>query len=158
MLTEIIKTIQAINPKTTNGGITADYVSLKNAHKVRIIVELTQAVGHATLITPKQATAVDGTGVKALTNNCVILANEDTASTDTLARQTDAKNYTVTADVKNKQIVFEINPADSFDTANDFDCLGLAIADSSQATNIASATYELYMKYKEDVPPAAITD
>ena len=156
-LAENFKIVQGANPKTTNGGFTADYVSLKNVNKAFILVELTQAAAHATLLTPKQATAVAGTGVKVLTNNCEILANEDTASADTLTRQTAAKNYTVTADIKNKTVIFEIDPA-TLDTANDFDCITITAADSSEATNFASVTYLLDMKYKEDVPPAAITD
>ena len=53
-------------PVTTNGGVTADYVSVKNAGRLYIVCNLTQAVSHATALTPKRATAVAGTGVAAL--------------------------------------------------------------------------------------------
>jgi hypothetical protein len=157
-LTENFKIVQASWPATTNGGITCDYVSLKNVKKAYILVEMNQAVGHATALAPKQASKVDGTGVKALSNACSIWANEDVVTSDTLVKQTDATTYTVAADVKKKQIVFEIEPSISFDIANGFDCLGLAIADSSQATDFASVTYILETRYPQATPPAAITD
>ena len=156
-LPEATKIVQLTGPVTTNGGVTSDYVSLKNAIKAWIVVDMNQAVGHATLLTPKQASAVDGTGAKALTNNINIWANEDVAASDTLASQTAAKNYTVTNDIKKKQIVFEIDVA-GLDLANSFDCVNLVSADSSQATNFINATIYIDTRYKEDVPPAAITD
>jgi len=151
------KIVSGTAPVTTNGGVTADYVSLKNALKCYIVVELKQAVGHATLLTPTQASAVDGTGAKVLTDNVQLWVNADTAASDTLVVQTAAKNYTVANDVKSKLIVFEIVPH-SLDVANSFDCITLVAANSSQATNFISVTYLLEMKYKEDVPPAVITD
>lgn len=144
-------------PVTTNGGITADYVSLKNVHKAWIVVQLTQAVGHATVVAVRQATAVAGTGVKALANVVPCWENEDTAASDTLVRQTDAVSITVTADVKKKQVIFEVDPS-ALDLANSFDVLNFTVSNSSQATNFAAGQYILWMRYKEDTPPAAITD
>lgn len=157
-LPENYKIVQGIQPRTTNGGFTCDYVSLKNAKKAWIVINMTQAAGHATALTPKQASDVAGTGLKVLTNSVPIWANEDVASSDSLVRQTDAANYSVTNDIKNKQVIFEINPAIALDVNGGFDCLTLVCSDSSQATNIASVTYIIDTKYKEDVPPAAITD
>lgn len=159
-LPENCKIVQAIQPRTTNGGFTCDYVSLKNVNKAWILVELTQAVGHATAITPEQATDVSNSqsDLKVLTNEVPIWANEDTATSDTLVKQTDAKNYSVTNDIKNKQIIFEIDPAIALDVNENFDCLTVVVADSSEASNIASITYILDVKYKEDTPPAAISD
>jgi len=155
---ESFKIVQGIQPRTTNGGFSSDWVSLKNINKAIIVVNLTQAAGHATAFTLAQATAVAGTGTKAVTNNVPIWANEDCATSDTLVRQTDAKAYTITNDIKNKMIVFEVDPAIAMDTANDFDCLGLTVADSSQATNIASVEFFLYAKYQQVIKPSAITD
>ncbi len=157
-LPEHFKIVSATQgPVTTNGGVTADYVSLKNCHKAWVVCSFTQAVGHATGIDPKQASDVAGTGVKVLSANAPIWANEDVATSDTLASQTAAKTYDLTNDVKKKLVVFEIDPS-AFDVANGFDVLGCAVDDSSQATNFVDITYWLQMRYKEDVPPAAITD
>ncbi len=159
-LAENFKLVQLQSPKTTNGGFTSDYISLKNCKKATIIVELKQAVGHATNFALSQASAVAPTGAKVLTNPCSIWSNEDIATTDTLVKQTDAANYTVTADVKSKQIVFEVEPSISMDinSATPFDCLALVVADSSQATNFASITAILEERYQQATPPAAITD
>lgn len=154
---EEFKIVQGIQPRTTNAGFSSDWVSLKNAKKAIIVVNLTQAVGHATALTLAQATVVAGSDTKAMTNNVSIWANEDCAATDTLVRQTDAKAYTVTNDVKNKVVVFEIDP-NSLDVANNFDCISLTVADSSQATNIASVEFFLEAKVEQVTKPSAIID
>jgi hypothetical protein len=157
-LVESFKVVQGIQPRTTNAGFNSDWVSLKNANKAYIVVNLTQAVGHATAFTLAQATAVAGTGTKATTGNAKIWANEDCAATDKLVRQADGKAFTVQDDIKNKMIIFEIDPAVAMDVEGDFDCIGLTVANSGQANNIASVEFLLDMKYKEATPPSAIID
>lgn len=152
---EIFKVVDAsAGPVTTNGGVTCDYVSLKNCHKAWIILQFKQAVGHATVIQPKRATAVDGTGVANIATAVPIWANEDTATSDTLVAQTAGTSYTLTADVKAKQVVIEIDPA----ALGDYDVLGCTVSDSSQATNFVAAQYLLQTRYPQATPPAAITD
>jgi len=153
-LAETFKIVQAIQPRTTNGGITCDYVSLKNAIRAWIIVSLTQAVGHATGIDPKRATAVDGTGAVALGTAVPIWANEDVAASDTLVKQTSAVTYDVTNDIKNKKIIFLIDPV----AIGAYDVLGCSLDDSSQASNFASVLYLLETRYPQGTPPTAITD
>ena len=149
--------VQAIAPQTTNGAVTGDYISLKNAIKAWIVVHLTQAAAHATAITVEQATVVAGTDDKAITNVVPIWANEDVATSDALVRQTDAVSYTVTADVKNKIVIFQIDPA-TLDMANGFDCIVVKTAASSEVTNLVCAEYLLETKYSQATPPTAITD
>lgn len=157
-LSENFKIVAATaGPVTSNGGVTCDYVSLKNVHKAWIVVTMDQAVGHATTITPKQATAVAGTGVKVLSTNVPIWANEDVAASDTLVAQTAAANYSVSADIKVKHVVFEIDAA-TLDMANSFDCIGCLVSDSSQATDFVNINYFLQERYAQATPPAAITD
>ncbi len=139
---------------TTNGGLTCDYVSLKNIKRAWILASFTQAVGHATGIDPKRATAVAGTGAAALGTAVPIWLNEDTATSDTLERQTDAVTENVAATVKKKQVLFQIDPA----TLGDYDVLGCTVDDSSQATNFVSVVYFLETRYQSDTPPTAITD
>jgi hypothetical protein len=144
-------------PVTTNGGVTCDFVSLKNAHKAWIVASFTQAVGHATGIDPTQSTVVAGTDAKALTTNVPIWLNEDTAASDTLVAQTAAKTLNVTNNIKKKQVIFEIDPS-GFDVEDGFDVLGCTVDDSSEATNFVSVLYILQMRYKQATPPTAITD
>lgn len=157
-LPEIFKLVDGLPGNlTTNTGKTSDCISLKTANRCTVIVELTQAVGHATQIVLRQSTVVAASDAKVLTNVVPIWANEDCAASDTLVRQTDAVNYTVTNDVKKKLIVFQVEPGD-FDIANGFDCLDLTIADSSQATNFANVLFIVESKYAQATPPAVITD
>lgn len=157
-IAERYKVVQLANPKTTNGGFNSDAVSLKNANRVAIVVNVTQAVGHATAFTLEQGTVVAMSDNKALTGNARIWANEDVAATDTLVAKTAAKLYTVTNDIKLKQIVFEFAPEDVLDIAGGFDCVWVVAADSSQATNFASIIALLDERYQQATPPAAITD
>ena len=175
-LPEMTKIVDATaGPVTTNGGVTADYVSIKNCARLYIVVNLTQAVGHATLLTPRRATAVDGSGVVVLGTNIRIWANEDTAASDTLVSQTAALNFTVANDIKKKMVVFEIDVmALGFTSASPgvglalmtrcrgsvaYDVVNLLVADSSQATNFISANYFLTdLRFQQATPPAAITD
>jgi hypothetical protein len=151
------KIVTALTSTTTNGALTGDYVSLKNAKRVTVVVEMLQAAAHATVISINQASAVDGTGTKVITNVVPIWANEDVATTDTLVKQTSAVNYTITADTNNKLVVFQIDPA-TLDMANSFDCITVKTTASSEVTDFASAVYYIETKYAQATPPAAITD
>jgi hypothetical protein len=154
-LPEEFKVVTGASPETTNGGKTADFVSMKNGHWLWIVVTLKQAVGHATAITVKRATHVAGTGETTLANNVQIWANEDTAASDTLVRQTDAKAHTVTNDIKSKQIVFGIDPVS---LGAGYDVVTVTAADSSQATNFWSVTYLMATRYPSATPPTVVTD
>jgi len=154
-LPENCKIVQLASPETTNGAKTSDVISLKNAHKVWIVVELTQSEDHATLFTPRQATDVAAGTNAVLAAVQPIWANEDCGASDTLVRKTDALNHTVGANIKDMQLVFEIDPASL--TAG-YDCVYITAATSSQATNFWSVTAYIQTRYPQATPPAAITD
>ena len=154
-LFENLKVVQLASPETTNTGKTSDVICLKHAHKAWIVVEMTQAVGHATLLTPTQATNVAAGTNAVLAKVVPIRANEDCAATDTLVAKTAAINYTVTDDIKDKQIIFEIDPALLTDG---YDCVYIVAADSSQASNLWSVTAYLATRYPQATPPSAIVD
>lgn len=142
-------------PVTTNGGVTGQYVSAKTAQYVWLILSFTQAVGHATAITLKEATAVAGTGVQTVANTMQIWSNLATASTDTLVKRTAATSYTLGSGIAKMQVVFGIDPAR---LSSGFDVVGFSIADSSQATNFVSGVYLLAARYPQATPPTALTD
>lgn len=109
---------------TTNGD--CDYVSLKGYERCTIVLNVdnaTTVTGGA--ITLKQATAVAGTGEKALAFDTV-WKNVDCAAGDTLTETAVTSNTftTDTADAKNQLYVMEINASD-LDVANGFDCIRL---------------------------------
>jgi len=64
----------------------------------------------------------------------------------------------VTWKASGRRAAFVASPADCLDVANAFDCVGVNVADSSQATDFVSITAFLMMKYAEATPPSAIVD
>ena len=154
-LPELFKIVDATaGAVTTNGGVTCDYVSLKNAIEAYIVLQFTQAQAHATVIQPKMATDVSGTGVASITASQMIWSNLDTATSDTFVARTAATSYTLTSVQKKMQVIIRIDPA-SFGS---YDVLGCTISDSSQATNFVAAQYFILERYQQATPPAAITD
>lgn len=156
-LPQKLKIVSGTTPVTTNAEVTADRITLKNAISVTVIAKLTQAVGHATALSIEQSTLVAGGDSKVISKVVPIWANEDTSVSDTNELQTRAVNYSVTADVKNKIVMFKVMPAD-LDVANDFICITLISSASSQITNFIDVTYEIETNYQGDESPSAIID
>lgn len=142
-------------PVTTNGGVTGAYISAKTSQMIWLVLNFKQAVGHATTVTLKEATAVAGTSVQTVANSMLIWSNLDTTASDTLVRRTDATSYAVSTAAKPMQVVIGINPAALSDG---FDCVGFTVSDSSQATNFVSGNWYLDDRYPQATPPVAITD
>ncbi|TPJ60830.1 hypothetical protein [Mesorhizobium sp. B2-6-1] len=152
-----MKLVEGIAPAADAAGRSSDIVSLKNVGKAYILIHLTQGNAATIALTPMQAQDVAGTGAKVLANAVPIWSNLDTSLTDTLIRRTDAVNYTTDAAVKNKQVVFEIDPA-LLDMANGFDCLYFTTG-ASNAANITQAEFLLVdLRYQQTTPPSAIID
>lgn len=107
-------------------GVPGDtkYVSLKGYRRVQIVIDIangTTVTGSA--VTLKQATAVAGTGEKAL-GFTRMLANIDTGASSTMVETAVAAN-TFTTDAtnsKNLRYVIEVD-SESLDTAGGFDCI-----------------------------------
>ena len=148
--------VLATPPITTSSAVVGDYISMKNAHTVYITVVFTNAAAFANVLTLTQATAVAGTSAKAIANVVPIWSNEDIATSDTLVKQTSAVNYTLTADIKNKIVIFKVD-AEKLDGANSFDCITVAVDASSEATNFMAMTYHIVPRYGT-APPSFITD
>lgn len=155
-LPEKYKIVEAIAPAADAAGRTGDYVSLKNVNLAYVVVHITQGNAATVALTIEQATAVAGTGSKAITVSVPIWSNLDTATSDTLVRRTDAVSYTTDAAVKNKIVIFQIDPA-TLDVANGFDCIVVKTG-ASNAANITQAMYVLDERYQQATPPASITD
>lgn len=158
-LTEEFKIADAtFGPVTTNGGITTDVVSSKTANgNIWFVLQITNAVGFAEVISCKQATNV-AAGTNKAGPTCNIWANEASSTTsDTLTKQTSAASYTTNASISKKIVIFQIDVA-SLDLANSYDCVYFTISDSSQATNFASAVFMLETAFKQATPPTIITD
>jgi hypothetical protein len=148
------KLVQAFAPKTTNAALTSQVITVKHAIKVWLVLHFTNAVGFASVPTIKQATDI-AAGTNAAGPTCRIWLNEDTATTDTLVAQTAAASQATDAVIKNKMVVFEIDPASLTDG---YDCVYCTIATSSQATNFVSGEWVIQTNYQQATPPSAILD
>lgn len=145
--------VEALAPAADAAGRTGDYITLKNiTGPVYIVCHITQGNAATIALTPKQATAVAGTGVKALTSDVPIWTNLDTAAGDLFTSQTAAKDYTTDAGVKNKIVVFRIDPA-SLDLANGFNCITI-VTGASHAANITEAQFVI--TEPRYAPPATV--
>lgn len=139
-LTEKTKIVEAIAPQA-GGAITGDYISLKKAGHVTVLVHIAQGHAAQVAITIEQATKVDGTGSKALAVDVPIYLVADTSVSDEWIRQTDDVAYTTSAALKHKLVAFEIDAA-SLDVAGGFDCVCVKTA-ASHADNSTTASYLL---------------
>lgn len=148
------KKVQLFAPKTTNATLTSQVVSLKGAVRATITLHFTQAVGHATTPTLKQATDI-AAATNAAGPVSRIWANEDTATSDALVEKTAAASYAVAADAKNKVVVIEVDPAALTDG---YDCIYITIATSAQATNFVSGEIEIEANFSQATPPSVIVD
>lgn len=148
--------VEALSPAADAAGRTGDYVSLKNAvGPVYIICHITQGNAATIALTPNQATAVAGTGTKALTSDVPIWVNLDCAASDLFTAATAAKDYTTDAGVKHKIVVFRIDPA-SLDLANGFNCITI-LTGASNAANITEAQF-VFTEMRYTPPATQLTD
>ncbi|MCK4412236.1 MAG: hypothetical protein KAY32_01700 [Candidatus Eisenbacteria sp.] len=154
LIPEAAKYVMGIEPKTHGGAETGDYVSCKTAHAVYMVCKVAQGNAAQITWTPKQATAVAGTSSKALGTVVPIWSNEDTAASDALTAETAAVNFQTDAALKNKVVIFKIDPA-TLDKANGFDCVCMYAA-ASNAANLISVDYYLEARYGHG--ETAITD
>lgn len=157
LLVEQTKIVTGLAPITPSSS-TPDYVSLKNYDKFTAIILVDNAAGvTGSAITLKQATAVAGTGEKALAFTKQ-WANTDTGAADTLTETTVSSNTFTTdnTNAKNLMYVLEVDPSD-LDVDNNFDCIRVGTGDATNA--VVSVCYILWpAKYAKGTPPAAITD
>ncbi|MGQ3051096.1 MAG: hypothetical protein ACT6S0_04870 [Roseateles sp.] len=115
------------------------YVSLKNYAKVCVVIDVTNATTvTGGVVTLKQATAVAGTGEKALAFTRM-LANIDVAASQTMV-ETAVSNNTFTTDTTNSKrlrYIIEID-TDQLDVDGNFDCFRVDVASMAAATGTVS--------------------
>lgn len=138
-LVERYQIVEAITPQTNGSALTGDYITMKEANHVTVLVHINQANAATCAITIEQATAVAGTSSKALANAVPLYVVEDCATSDVWEQQTSAVAYTTDTALKHKLVAFEID-AEDLDVANGFDCITVKVG-ASNAANIVAAQY-----------------
>lgn len=156
-LVENAKIVEILAPAADAAGRTGTAVSLKNYQRAFLIAHITQGNAAQVTLTPQQCTTVAGAGAKALANAVPIWADLDTATSDTLARQTDGVSFQTDAAVKNKIVVFEI-PTASLDVAGGYDCIRINTSASNVANITQIAAYLVNPRYAGATPPSARVD
>lgn len=146
----------ALAPATDAAGRTSGYFSLKNAIKAYFVASIKQGASNTVALSFEQATAVAGTATKGLDNAKRIWASNDVAVTKDPVAVTAAAGYTTDAAVKDKLVIFEINPED-LDVAGGFDCVAITTGASS-ASNITSAMLVIETQYQQATPLTATAD
>jgi hypothetical protein len=153
---ENAKIVSLLAPAADAAGRTGAYVSMKGYSRAFLVAYINQGAANTVALTPNQATAVAGTGAKAISAT-QIWADLDTATSDALVRQTDAASYTTDAGVKIKMVIFQIDDA-ALDVNGGFDCLNLSTG-ASAAGNITSAFAILTgARFQQVTPPTAVLD
>lgn len=138
-LIENMSIIEAIAPATGAADLSGDYISMKNAEHVTVLVHITQGNAAVVPITINQAKTVAGGSAKVLEKAVPIWLTADCAASDIPARQTDDVDFTTDATLKHKIVAFEI-PAEALDVDNGFTAIQV-VAGGSNAANIIAAQY-----------------
>jgi hypothetical protein len=121
----------------------AAYVSMKNYRRLTIIAAFTSTgTVSGGVVTLSQATAVAGTGAKALAFTRM-LANVDVAASQTLVETAVTSNTFTVATTTTKRVVYIIEiDSDALDATNSFDCVKFVSTALVNATGIV--TYILH--------------
>ena len=144
---DIIPAVQPLDLQTARNG---DYVSLRNASHVTVVLyKGAGTAGDDPVLTFQQASDVAGTGVKNLAKideHWQKQAATDLTGTGTWSRVTQTASQTVTLDGTSAEqagiYVFEID-VDDFDVANGFDCLRVNVADTGTNAQLGMILYIL---------------
>jgi hypothetical protein len=149
------KFLSAADPKNYTGAAMTDYyVSMKNYSKLTILIQTGAWAGGTAAVTLKQATAVAGTGAKALSFTKQF---NDVATSGTLV-ETAVVSDTFTIGTASKLFVIEVD-ASQLDVAGGFDCVSLGIATPGANADLYSVSYILSgARYQQSTPPSAIVD
>ena len=158
-LIDITKIVTGFAPVDVDSVPTEDWVSLKTADRITIILMAGALAGGAgSAVTLKQATAVAGTGEKALAFS-LVWQKEGTLTTSSTLTKTTVTSDTFTMGTSQSIYVIEIN-ASSLDVANGFDYIRVDVAATAGSNTFpVSALYILGgTRYDSAIAVEAVTD
>lgn len=162
-LLDFMEIVSAIKPLDLNGAAEAgDWVSLKNYGRLAIVFFASVGSnGTDITLTLEQATAVAGTGAKALNvTEYFHKSGADLLTVEQFTKVTMSAGNTITRtdnDIADQIYVIDIQ-AEDLDIDNDFDCVRVS-ANNPGAAKIGCALYLLYgPKYGTEPPQSAIVN
>jgi hypothetical protein len=155
MIPETLPVIVALDPQAASTvADAADWVSLKNAKGVWIIVQHAGTSDNDVVLTVHEGTT--GAGTTAITTGAEfkIWANAATATSDALVRQTDGITYTIDSNGGGSYLIVMYVPAAVLSPGYSWIQLG---TDAGHASNFVSALYILDgERYQQATPPSAV--
>jgi len=135
------------------------YISVKGYHKALVVATMGAITGAVTFKI-RQATAVAGTGQKALsvdgyyTDAAAVASSSTTNDTYVYTAYSSGSSSQATGTTNNTMYAFPID-IKAMDVANSFDCIGVAAA---AANAIFGVNVILYPRYGQSVPTATKVD
>lgn len=146
--------VSSVPIDTTGAARTGDYYSLKDFQGIVFVICQGAWAGGTPAVTLKQATAVAGTGAKALSFTEKYSKVALTGTVNVLAAVTsDTFNLTATA---NRIEMIEVSAAD-LDRAGGYDCVGIDVASPGANADLICVIAILYgNRYQGD--PAVLSD
>lgn len=149
------KFIWAVEPKSYSGAAaTKKWVSLKSYGQITIVINTGAWAGGTAAVTVEQATAVAGTGNKAVS---FVDYWDDLTTSGTLVKKAAASN-TFNLDTANKMYVIHIDDR-MLDLANGYTCVSIAVASPGANVDLYGVVYVLSdARYKQATPPSALVD
>lgn len=145
--------ISLLVPAADAAGRTSGYRSLRNAVKAYIVAEINQGNAATVLLSVLQAKDTSGTGSKAI-NSVANWLVADTSVTDALVAQVAAATATTSAALKDKIVVFELEPDVALDVAGGFNHIAISTG-ASNAANITEAKLYILGAYEQATPPTS---
>jgi hypothetical protein len=134
-------------------GRTGSYLSLRNALKAFVEVEVNQGNAATVALTLLQAKDSSGTGAKALTGGVEAYLYNAAGTSDTKTNLGYVVNYTTDATLADKLVIFAVS-VDSLDIANGFNHITVQTG-ASNAANITAANLRVAPSYAGDSAPSA---
>jgi hypothetical protein len=131
------------------GAVTSIPISLKNVQKLWAVVYIDTASTSAAVACVPQTDALVAFGSAAvLVNTVPIWCAAAAGTSDIWTRQTDAVNFTTTADALAKIVVFEIDPSSfrSTTVSTDEDCFRISLT-QLDASDTAAIFYIVLPRY-----------
>ena len=151
---EVYKIVTGSAVATTDGGLNGAYVSLKDAKRVIVVVELLQAATHETGLNIGIREEIGSGTEEASTATMPVWKNANIATNDTLVRESsDAHTIAASAGANNQLLVIEVLPER---LKAGFKAIRAQLANSGESGNFATITYLIETAYPQATPPSAV--